>query len=138
MQHYADTAAYKSEMEVVKAENDALRQRVRALERALRARRRDSSTSQTDSRAPDSAARIARDNGASSPNATSPNSTGAAAGIAAWAAGDGGVRGVAGPRERSESQSTTASSRRGLVGGMTIGEDEVRFGESAGNVGIGR
>lgn len=140
MQHYADTAAYKSEMEVVKAENDILRQRVRALERALRARRRDSSTSQADRREADSTIRVPRDReaGATSPNTTSPNST-AAAGIAAWAAGDGGVRGVAGPRERSESQSTTASSRRGLVGGgVAIGDDEVRFGESAGNIGFGR
>lgn len=139
-QHYTDTAAYRTEMEVVKAENDILRQRVRALERALRTRRRDSSTSQADSRAPESTLRATRDRelGAVSPHATSPSAT-AAAGIAAWAAGDGGVRGVAGPRERSESQSTTASSRRGLVGGgVAIGDDEVRFGESAGNIGIGR
>lgn len=139
-QHYTDAAAYKSEMELVKAENENLRQRVRALERALRARRRDSSTSQAEGRAPDSTLRATRerDHGAVSPNATSPN-TAAAAGIAAWAAGDGGVRGVAGPRERSESQSTTASSRRGVGGGgVAIGDDEVRFGESAGNVGYGR
>jgi hypothetical protein len=139
-QHHPDTTAYKSEMELVKTENENLRQRVRALEQALRARRRDSSTSQADSRVPDSALRVTRDRelGATSPNATSPNAT-AAAGIAAWAAGDGGVRGVAGPRERSESQSTTASSRRGLVGGgVAIGDDEVRFGESAGNIGYGR
>jgi hypothetical protein len=153
MQHYTDTAAYRSEMELVKAENDSLRQRVRALEQALRTRRRDSSTSQADSRAPDAAAmmrattreRELGGGGGTSPSASSPNFTtttttsAAAAGIAAWAAGNGGVRGVAGPRERSESQSTTASSRRGLVGGgVYVGEDEVRFGESAGNVGIGR
>jgi hypothetical protein len=145
MQHYTDTAAYRSEMELVKAENDSLRQRVRALEQALRTRRRDSSTSQADSRAPDAttAMRATREREVTgtSPSATSPNTTtsAAAAGIAAWAAGNGGVRGVAGPRERSESQSTTASSRRGLVGGgVFVGEDEVRFGESAGNVGIGR
>ena len=144
MQHYADTTAYRSEMELVKAENDSLRQRVRALEQALRTRRRDSSTSLADSRAPDvpttMRATREREVGGTSPSATSPNTTtAAAAGIAAWAAGNGGVRGVAGPRERSESQSTTASSRRGVVGGgVFVGEDEVRFGESAGNVGIGR
>lgn len=137
-------------MELVKAENDSLRQRVRALEQALRTRRRDSSTSQADSRAPDAAAMMRATTrerelggGGTSPSASSPNfattTSAAAAGIAAWAAGNGGVRGVAGPRERSESQSTTASSRRGLVGGgVYVGEDEVRFGESAGNVGIGR
>jgi hypothetical protein len=143
MQHYTDTAAYRSEMELVKAENDSLRQRVRALEQALHTRRRDSSTSQADSRVADATTMRAtreREVGGISPSATSPNTTtAAAAGIAAWAAGNGGVRGVAGPRERSESQSTTASSRRGLVGGgVLVGEDEVRFGESAGNVGIGR
>ncbi|KYG44180.1 hypothetical protein M433DRAFT_42567, partial [Acidomyces richmondensis BFW] len=36
MQHYADTAAYRTEMEIVKAENEMLKQRVRTLERALR------------------------------------------------------------------------------------------------------
>ena len=144
MQHYTDTAAYRSEMELVKAENDSLRQRVRALEQALRTRRRDSSTSLADSRAPDATTTMRatreREVGGTSPSATSPNTTtAAAAGIAAWAAGNGGVRGVAGPRERSESQSTTASSRRGVIGGgVFVGEDEVRFGESAGNVGIGR
>jgi hypothetical protein len=139
-QYYTDTTAYRTEMELVKAENDNLRQRVRALERALRSRRRGSSISQADSLAPDSTIRATRDKDltATSPNTASPNAT-AAAGIAAWAAGDGGVRGVAGPRERSESQSTTASSRRGLVGGgVAIGDDEVRFGESAGSVGVGR
>lgn len=130
MQHYTDSSAYKSEMELVKAENESLRQRVRALERALRARRRDSSTSTADTRAPEASARAARERevGATSPNAT------AAAEIAAWAVGDGGVGGVAGPRERSESQSTTASSRRGLGGGVPVSEDEVRFGESAGGI----
>ncbi|KAK3686505.1 hypothetical protein LTR37_019752 [Vermiconidia calcicola] len=136
--HYADTAAYRSEMEIVKAENDSLRQRVRALERALQARRRDSSNS--DVARPDlgSTPRMTRDR-ESFPSPTThfaslaspePRSSG---GVAAWAGSDGGVGGVAPPRERSESQSTTASSRRGMVV-----EDEVRFGESAGSVGTGR
>ena len=100
MPHYADTTAYRSEMELVKAENDSLRQRVRALEQALRTRRRDSSTSLADSRAPDATTTMRatreREVGGTSPSATSPNTTtAAAAGIAAWAAGNGGVRGVA-------------------------------------------
>ncbi|TKA26086.1 hypothetical protein B0A50_04582 [Salinomyces thailandicus] len=121
---HSDPSAYRTEMEIVKAENEMLRHRVRNLERALRARRRDSS--QSDATRPDLGARVAsgREGTVSSP-----------AGVAAWAAGDGGVGGVAGPRERSESQSTTASSRRGVGGG---GEDEVRVGESAGSVGLGR
>lgn len=135
MQHYADTAAYRSEMEIVKAENDALRQRVRALEGALRARRRDSS--QSDAARPDPGAvrsdagylRQSRDGISPSASLTSPSG----AGIAAWAAGGGGVGGVAGPRERSESQSTTASSRRGVAA-----DEEVRVGESAASVWTGR
>ena len=118
MQHYADTAAFRNEMEAVKAENEALRQRVRALERALRTRRRDSS--QSDAARPDLANRA-------------PSTTGSVSspvGVAAWA---GGVGGVAGPRERSESQSTTASSRRGPGP-----DEEVRVGESAQSAGIGR
>jgi len=115
-------------MEIVKAENESLRQQVRALERALQARRRDSSNSET-ARSDVAAARSAV--------VVSPEpSTRAAAmspGVAAWAAHDVGVGGVAPPRERSESQSTTASSRRGMGG-----EDEVRLGESAGSVGVGR
>ena len=122
MQHYADTVAYRTEMEIVKAENEALRQRVRNLERALRSRRRDSSQSAEAAR-PELGARVVSGREA----VASP------AGVAAWAAGDGGVGGVAGPRERSESQSTTASSRRGP--GF---DEEVKVGESAQSAGIGR
>lgn len=122
MQHYADTAAHRSELEIVKAENENLRQRVRALEHALRSRRRGSSASRAEMQHPGPA----RESIATSP--------GAAAGIAAWAANDGGVGGVAGPRERSESQSTTASSRRGVG----VADEELRLGESAGSLGMGR
>lgn len=132
MQHVADTTAYRTEMEIVKAENDALRQRVRALERALRARRRDSSSSRerggNDVRTGEIP--IGRGHSIGSP----PPSAGL--GVAAWAAIDGGIGGVAGPRERSESQSTTASnSRRGIVPGVT--DEDVRVGESASSVGVG-
>ena len=141
MQHYADTAAYRTEMEIVKAENEALRQRVRALERALRARRRDSS--QSDAQRPDvgggGGTRPARESSDSgripSMISLSPSAIGTTTGVAAWAAHDGGVGGVAGPRERSESQSTTASSRRGIGGGV---DDEVRVGESASSIGVAR
>lgn len=115
-------------MESVKAENEALRQRVRALERALRARRRDSS--QSDMAHHDATHR--GEHGRYARETVSPTSSGNApgsAGIAAWAAGSG-VGGVAGPRERSESQSTTASSRRGIAA-----EEEVRVGESASSLG---
>ncbi|EME41420.1 hypothetical protein DOTSEDRAFT_73739 [Dothistroma septosporum NZE10] len=135
MQHYVDTASYRNEMEIVKAENEQLRQRVRALERALRQRRRDSSASNVARPDPTGSTRPTRENSISEriPSMTSPLPS-AGLGVAAWAANTGGVGGVAGPRERSESQSTTASSRRGL--GVT--EDEVRVGESASNAGVGR
>ncbi|KAK5680496.1 hypothetical protein LTS10_007426 [Elasticomyces elasticus] len=121
MHHYTDTAAYRTEMEIVKAENEVLRQRVRNLERALRTRRRDSS--QSDAARPDLGMRVS----SGRESAVSP------AGVAAWAAGDGGVGGVAGPRERSESQSTSASSRRGPAV-----DEEVKVGESAQSAGVGR
>ncbi|KAK3672963.1 hypothetical protein LTR78_007073 [Recurvomyces mirabilis] len=123
MQHYADTAAYRTEMEIVKAENDMLRQRVRALERALRTRRRDSSQSDVTRSELSSRVPSAAGTGGNTAIHASP------AAVAAWA---GGVGGVAGPRERSESQSTTASSRRGPAV-----DEEVRVGESAQSAGIG-
>ncbi|KAF2772838.1 hypothetical protein EJ03DRAFT_324384 [Teratosphaeria nubilosa] len=132
MQHYADATAQRTEMETVKAENEVLKQRVRALERALRQRRRDSSLS--DATRADAASRVASSRESTDSRPAGSNN---AAGVAAWAAGSGGVGGVAPPRERSESQSTTASSRRGTVH-AGIGDDEVRVGESAGSVGVGR
>lgn len=130
--YYTDTAAYRSEMEIVKAENEALRQRVRALERALQTQRRDSSTS--DVARPSTRD---RDNSAVLPSSGVVSSESRAimspTGVAAWAANNGGVGGVAPPRERSESQSTTASSRRAFAA-----EDDVRLGESASNAGTGR
>jgi hypothetical protein len=145
MQHFADTTAYRTEMEIVKAENDALRQRVRALERALRARRRDSSSSRepsgeqrergsSDLRTDHRDARSGEHVVTRGPSIGSPPPS-AGLGVAAWAANDGGIGGVAPPRERSESQSTTASSRRGVVPGVT--DEDVRVGESASNVGVG-
>ncbi|KAH9844810.1 hypothetical protein Tdes44962_MAKER01357 [Teratosphaeria destructans] len=132
MQHYADATAQRTEMETVKAENEVLKQRVRALERALRQRRRDSS--QSDATRADLGSRVASGREGVEGRPAGGNN---AAGVAAWAAGSGGVGGVAPPRERSESQSTTASSRRGTVH-AGIGDDEVRVGESAGSVGVGR
>ncbi|WPG99263.1 Hypothetical protein R9X50_00207400 [Acrodontium crateriforme] len=137
MQHLNDTNSYRTEMEIVKAENEILRQRVRALERALRLQRRNSSQSDAARHSnpsshglTEASARAPRNREsleAMRPNMTSP------AGVAAWA--DGGVGGVAGPRERSESQSTNASSRRAIG---VAAEDEVKVGESAGSVGLGR
>ncbi|KAI7279154.1 hypothetical protein KC345_g5518 [Hortaea werneckii] len=140
MQSYTDTAHYRTEMEIVKAENEMLRHRVKNLERALRARRRDSSQSDASTRPADMNARIpnsSQHGGVhSSSGGRGESLVSSPAGVAAWTlAGDGGVGGVAGPRERSESQSTTASSSRRAVG---VAEEEVRVGESAGSGGVGR
>ncbi|KAG9561758.1 hypothetical protein KCU71_g8855, partial [Aureobasidium melanogenum] len=115
----AEIASSRAELELVKQENEALRQRVKALERALRSRR-NSVTSDA------------------SVNTNNPNPRIEAAAVSrpsvsAWAANMAGMTSVAGPRERSESQSTTASRRpEGLER-----EDSIRVGESAANVGLG-
>ncbi|KAF7191956.1 hypothetical protein HII31_06601 [Pseudocercospora fuligena] len=137
MQHFADTRAQREELEHVKRENDVLRQRVRDLERALRQRRRDSSQSVdaqrpvdlTNRETPSNTSERASREFTRVPSFTSPPHS---AGLGVW---DGGVGGVAGPRERSESQSTTASSRRGV--GIPE-DDNIRVGESANSVGMGR
>ena len=140
----SSTSTYRTEMEIVKAENESLRQRVRALERALRVQTRRSSGSSQSASADTTTSTIhtltestSRTDGAPSvgESTATPGRS-----VAAWAAGnDGGVGGVAGPRERSESWSTTASGRRGGGGGASgEGVEEVRVGESAGSVGMGR
>ncbi|KAH0167291.1 hypothetical protein KCU67_g3945, partial [Aureobasidium melanogenum] len=115
----AEIASSRAELELVKQENEALRQRVKALERALRSRR-NSVTSEA------------------SVNTNNPNPRIEAAAISrpsvsAWAANMAGMTSVAGPRERSESQSTTASRRPEVL----EREDSIRVGESAANVGLG-
>jgi len=55
--------------------------------------------------------------------------------ISAWAANSS-VMGVAGPRERSESQSTEASARRSMILQDRDRDDGVNVGESAGNSGM--
>ncbi|CAD0098379.1 unnamed protein product [Aureobasidium mustum] len=115
----AEIASSRAELELVKQENEALRQRVKALERALRSRR-NSVTSE---------ASVNTNN----PNPRIEAATVSRPSVSAWAANMAGMTSVAGPRERSESQSTTASRRpEGLER-----EDSIRVGESAANVGLG-
>lgn len=111
-QNYADAATARSELEIVKAENEGLKQHIRRLERALRTRRESSQS--------DVVSNTGRD-GSSSRQGMN---------VSAWAAGTT----VAGPRERSESQSTTASSRPGIT--PEDRDDVIKVGESAANVGI--
>ncbi|KAL1311257.1 hypothetical protein AAFC00_001446 [Neodothiora populina] len=126
-QHYIDAAAAKAELELVKEENEALRQRIRNLEQTLRTRRRESQAS------PNSESGASRERSLSRPSPQQqtvslhhPATSGAGGlNITSWAAGTT----VAGPRERSESQSTTASTRRALA--TDEREDSIRVGESA-------
>ncbi|KAK4993594.1 hypothetical protein LTR50_000204 [Elasticomyces elasticus] len=117
LHNYAETATNRTELDIVKAENEALRQRIRQLERTLQTRR-ESSQSDTGI-VPQALGRERSESRMSS---------------AGW---QGGGVAIAGPRERSESQSTTASEARSRRGGV---EDEsVRVGESAGSAwGVGR
>ncbi|KAF2226299.1 hypothetical protein BDZ85DRAFT_315846 [Elsinoe ampelina] len=141
---FIDAEKARQELETVKIENEALREKVKALERQLR-RRRESGTSEAMSvSAPGQVA--------STPASVLGTGTGAGAGeriagpggvnVSAWAAAQGSVAGVAGPRERSESQSTEASVRRRQVeGGMGETTQEERdevvgVGESAGSKGV--
>lgn len=178
MSHYADVARAHSELEIVKAENEALRTRVRRLEQALRTRRESAASTasaaastteaQAGSEVESTPATLPHLSPGVSPGtaiseAQIPSSVGpgygpgaaaglgAAAGpgnggayylsrtnlggirdrsVSAWAAG---TTGIAGPRERSESQSTTASSRRGV----DEREEVVGVGESAGSAALG-
>ncbi|KAI5217150.1 hypothetical protein E4T40_07538 [Aureobasidium subglaciale] len=120
----AEIASSRAELDLVKQENEALRQKVKALERALRGRR-NSITSEASVNTNNPNPRV--EAGVSRPS------------VSAWAANMAGMTGsggtsVTGPRDRSESQSTTTSSRRpeGLER-----EDSIRVGESAANVGLG-
>lgn len=127
-QYYSDAAAAKAELELVKEENEALRQRVRSLEQALKTKRRESQQSQSQ-QSPYSEPGATRERSLSrpSPQITHAPLAGGGVNITSWAAGTT----VAGPRERSESQSTTASTRRALT--AEDREDSIRVGESAAN-----
>lgn len=111
---HTDIAAARAELDTVKQENEALRQRVRALERALK-QRRDSIT-----------------NDASAGAQGTRYTTADRLSVSTWAAD---AAQLPPARDaRSDSISTTASSRRpeGLER-----EDSIRVGESAAGVGLG-
>lgn len=115
---------------MVKEENESLRQRIRALEQALRTKRQESQAT-----SPHSEAGATRERSLSRPSpqisyaspvlSHAPISGPGGVNISSWAAGTT----VAGPRERSESQSTTASNRRAFANDER--EDMIKVGESA-------
>lgn len=112
---YEETAFYRSELEVAKKENDALRRRVRELERMVRDRR-------------------ASDAGSTRTRSESVSTT-ASASVAR--AGQG-VGGIAGPREGGRpTERDRGVSITGSVG-VGVPEDEVKVGESAASAGLHR
>ncbi|PNS20765.1 hypothetical protein CAC42_2696 [Sphaceloma murrayae] len=134
--HFVDAERARQELETVKSENEALREKVKSLERMLR-RRRESAGSAA---AAEVQGRGGVRDGAAFVGAEgrAPEARAAGVNVGAWAAGQGGgIGGVAGPRERSESQSTEASVRRQLAGMSQEERDEaVKVGESAGSAGV--
>lgn len=129
-QYYADAAAAKAELDIVKEENENLRQRVRALEQALKTKRRESQQSVPPSENGGTRERSLTRPATQAASPQIPHAPGSGGvNITSWAAGTT----VAGPRERSESQSTTASSRRALT--VEDREDSIRVGESAASAG---
>lgn len=125
-QHYTDAAHARAELEIVKAENEGLRQRVRSLEQALKSKRRESQQSQYSEQDRSLSRQSPQAQHGHNQHTTGTGSQGGL-NVSQWAAG----ASVAGPRERSESQSTTASSRRPLH--AEDRDDTIRVGESAAN-----
>ncbi|KAK3384597.1 hypothetical protein B0T24DRAFT_515234 [Lasiosphaeria ovina] len=123
---YEETAYYRAELENVKRENEALKRRVRDLERTIRDRR-PSDASRTSQPAPLSAR-------SRSDSVSTTASAGAS--VAASTTGVGGVS-IAAQREgRERPRVVSMLSTAGSVG-IGVPEDEVRVGESAASAGLG-
>lgn len=107
---YEETAFHRQELETVKRENDALKQRIRELERLVRERRASDAGNRPRSESVSTTASV--------------NVTGGGAGIAP-------------PRgDRVTSMLSTAGSAAGSVA-VGVPEDELRVGESAASAGVG-
>lgn len=140
---FVDAERARQELEVVKSENEALREKVRSLERMLR-RRRESGTSVAPSVAASEvvgSSVAGTGQGTAGVGAGGVGTVGVQAGgvnVSAWAAQSSGTgTGNGSARERSESQSTEASVRRQLAGVSQEERDEaVKVGESAGSAGM--
>jgi hypothetical protein len=124
---YEETAFYRAELDSVKKENEALKRRVRDLERMVRERRPSDA-----SRANASASRTA-----SRPRSDSVSTTASAAvSVAASTAGGGGVTITTQREGRERPRVVSMLSTAGSIG-VGVPEDEVRVGESAASAGLG-
>lgn len=111
---YEETAFYRAELESVKRENDALKRRVRELERVVRDRRASDASRQ--SQGPDRAR-------------SESVSTVASVSVAASATGAAAGSGIAAQREGRE--------RPRVASILGVPGEEVRVGESAASAGLG-
>jgi len=124
---YEETAFYRSELDSVKKENEALKRRVRDLERMVR-ERRPSDASRASASASQSATRPRSDSASTTASAS--------ASVAASTTGAGGVS-IAAQREgRERPRVVSMLSTAGSIG-VGVPEDEVRVGESAASAGLG-
>jgi hypothetical protein len=126
---YEETAFYRSELDNVKRENDALKRRVRELERMLRERRESDSSRQG--------------RGRSESVSTTASANASVSGMSVGAAsitGTGGGTSIAAQREAGRERPRVVSmmSTAGSVASLGVGvpEDEVRVGESAASAGL--
>lgn len=123
-QRYEETLFHRAELEAVKKENEALKQRVRELERMMRDRRSSD------------ASRASASQSAQRPRSDSVSTTAsAAASLATSTTGAGGVT-IATQREGRERPRVV--SMLSTSGSIAVGvpEDEVRVGESAASAGL--
>ncbi|KAF2153781.1 hypothetical protein K461DRAFT_292494 [Myriangium duriaei CBS 260.36] len=135
LQYGIDADRARAELETVKQENEALKDKIRSLERALRQRRRESGASDISSVSGLGASLAQAPSANAAPRggpaaATHAQSGGGGVNVSAWAAGAGSSGAV--PRDRSQSQSTDLGARRP----QEDRDDVVKVGESAGNSGL--
>ncbi|KAK1759777.1 hypothetical protein QBC47DRAFT_292792 [Echria macrotheca] len=121
---YEETAFYRSELDSVKKENEALKRRVRELERMVRDRR------------PSDASRVSASVPTGRPRSDSVSTTASASASVTASATGGGVT-IAAQREGRERPRVV--SMLSTAGSVAVGvpEDEVRVGESAASAGLG-
>lgn len=110
---YEETAHYRGELEAAKKENEALKKRVRELEKMMRDKSRDNSRVRP------------RSDSVSTTVSNSASVTG------------GGGSSIAGPREASQRERGRNPARQSIVSvGVGIPDEELNVGESAASAGL--
>lgn len=124
---YEETAFYRGELENVKRENEALKRRVRELERMVRERRASDASRASQGGAGSLAPRTRSDS----------TSTTASVSVTASTAATGGVS-IAAPRDADPTARAERPRVVSAISSIAVGvpEDEVRVGESAASSGL--